>query len=146
MIVDALILSVPGVAVIVGVVLAGGFTNTYRTYPNGTTVVVGNGNTHPAAVLAYILVGVVGLAYFTFFYGSERGQTLGMMAIGISVCDSATGRSIGYWRGLVRILLQDVLAFICFIPAVLNYLWPLWDPRRQCWHDKAVDSVVIEAR
>jgi hypothetical protein len=31
------------------------------------------------------------------------------------------------------------------IPAVLDYLWPLWDRRNQALHDKVVSSVVIKA-
>ena len=29
------------------------------------------------------------------------------------------------------------------LAGMLDLLWPLWDPRRQTLHDKAVDSYVI---
>ena len=30
-------------------------------------------------------------------------------------------------------------------PAYLNYLWPLWDTRRQTWHDKLASTFVVKA-
>ena len=33
-----------------------------------------------------------------------------------------------------------------FVPAFIDGLWPLWDHRRQSWHDKAVRSIVVNAR
>jgi len=29
------------------------------------------------------------------------------------------------------------------IPAILDYLWPLWDRKKQALHDKVVGSVVV---
>ena len=40
-------------------------------------------------------------------------------------------------------LLEYVLAFVFFLPWVLDMLFPLWDRKNQTLHDKAVGSVVI---
>ncbi len=34
---------------------------------------------------------------------------------------------------------------IFVIPALLDYLWPLWDEKKQSLHDKVVGSVVVKA-
>jgi len=81
---------------------------------------------------------VLSVAYFSIFEGS-RGQTLGGMVANVRVVDADTGALIGIpraiWRNLVRIVSGFVLA--------LGYLWMLWDPRKQTWHDKAANSVVV---
>jgi hypothetical protein len=28
---------------------------------------------------------------------------------------------------------------------LLGYLWALWDERKQTWHDKVVNSIVVRA-
>jgi uncharacterized RDD family membrane protein YckC len=45
---------------------------------------------------------LIGAVYFTAFIGSERGQTLGQMALGIRVVGLDNGESIGYVRALIR--------------------------------------------
>ena len=37
-----------------------------------------------------------------------------------------------------------VLWWLLLIPGLLDVLSPLWDGRRQTWHDKAVNSVVVD--
>jgi uncharacterized RDD family membrane protein YckC len=82
---------------------------------------------------------LVSLAYFTVLIGSDRGQTLGQMAMGIRVIDFNGGGSIGYGRALIRWLVSIISALALFI----GYLWMLWDKEKQCWHDKAANDVVV---
>ena len=89
------------------------------------------------------IAAVVVVGYGTVFCGSNRGQTIGMMAVGVRVVDAASGVPIGYWRAFGRALLEYVLAFAFFLPWVLDMLFPLWDRKNQTLHDKAVRSVVI---
>ncbi|HMC42748.1 MAG TPA: RDD family protein [Acidimicrobiales bacterium] len=81
----------------------------------------------------------VGLAYFTYFEGSPSGQTIGKRAMNIRVVDFSTGGSIEYGRAALRYLMRLVSGFVC----LLGYLWMLWDPERQTWHDKVANSVVV---
>jgi uncharacterized RDD family membrane protein YckC len=82
---------------------------------------------------------VVSAVYFTAFIGSERGQTLGQMALGIRVVGLDTGGSIGYGRAFLRWIVSIVSAAVI----LLGYLWMLWDKEKQCWHDKAANDVVV---
>jgi uncharacterized RDD family membrane protein YckC len=84
---------------------------------------------------------VVGIAYFTYFEGGPRGQTLGKRAMGIRVVDLATGGPIGYGRGFVRCLGRNVSGVAVYI----GYLWVLWDREKQAWHDKFAANVVVPA-
>ncbi len=85
-------------------------------------------------------------AYFTFLNGSRRGQTLGKVLLGIATRDAASYGQLGAGRALARSLTQVVLYLLLVVPWVLDGLWPLWDPRRQSWHDKMAGSVVVRAR
>ncbi len=77
-------------------------------------------------------------------HGRERGQTLGKRWLGIRVVADSTGRSIGYGRAFGRYAISVVFG-IFIIPALLDYLWPLWDEKNQALHDKVVGSVVVKA-
>jgi uncharacterized RDD family membrane protein YckC len=83
---------------------------------------------------------LLSLAYFTYFHGST-GQTPGDAALSIRVVDirDNPGQPIGYGRALVRALVSIVSALVF----LLGYLWMLWDPRKQTWHDKAAGCVPV---
>ncbi len=81
-----------------------------------------------------------------FIYGgamlSRRGQTLGKMATGVRVV-APDGGNPGFWRGAFReILGKGISGAICI---VLGYIWMLWDPQQQTWHDKIFDTHVVRA-
>jgi uncharacterized RDD family membrane protein YckC len=79
------------------------------------------------------------LAYFSYFEGGPTGQTIGKRALGIRVIDFKVGGPIGYGRGLLRTVARYLSAIIIF----LGYLWMLWDPEKQTWHDKIAGTVVV---
>ena len=87
----------------------------------------------------YALWTVVGLAYFTYFEGSQSGQTVGKRALGIRVIDYQTGGPIGYGRAFIRWIGRIISALLCY----LGYLWMLWDREKQTWHDKLANDVVV---
>ena len=81
---------------------------------------------------------VASFAYYTWFHG-RTGQTPGDAVFGIRVLDVDTREVIGYGRAFVRCLVSIVSGLV----VVLGYLWMLWDPRKQTWHDKAVSSLPV---
>jgi uncharacterized RDD family membrane protein YckC len=104
-----------------------------------------NGNDHfrfAVDTRGLIVIIVVGALYSGLLIGL-RGQTVGMMAVRVRAVDAQTGGTIGFWRAVGRDLLERVLGFLLFIPLIIDLLYPLWDPRHQTLHDKAVNSVVI---
>jgi uncharacterized RDD family membrane protein YckC len=100
-------------------------------------------------VIYVIIFGVqllTGALYFTLLIGSRRGQTVGMMALGIAVRDSVSDRSVGYGHAFLRWLVYTALSIPFGIPAFVDCLAPLWDRRRQAWHDHAAGSLVVDLR
>jgi len=84
--------------------------------------------------------------YFGVLNGSQKGQTVGKMALGIAVRDRRTGLKIGFWRALGRSLIMTVFYLVLVVPYLLDNLWPLWDNRRQAWHDKIAGSIVVDLK
>jgi uncharacterized RDD family membrane protein YckC len=92
----------------------------------------------------FVLASIPFVLYYGIMNGSKRGQTLGKMALSIVVRDARTGGPIGFWRGVGRYAITIVFYLVLFIPYLIDNLSPLWDTRRQAWHDKVVHSVVVD--
>lgn len=95
-----------------------------------------------AAIVAYPLWLVVNIAYFVYYEGGPTGQTIGKKALNIRVIDINGGGPIGGSRAFVRWLVEIPSGFVIY----LGYLWMLWDPQKQTWHDKAAKTVVVPVR
>jgi uncharacterized RDD family membrane protein YckC len=86
------------------------------------------------------LIGLVlNFAYFGFFEGGPAGQTPGKKVCGIRVVRAADGGPLGWSTALFRHLCSYVSAVACLI----GYLWMLWDPEKQTWHDKCSGTLEV---
>lgn len=87
---------------------------------------------------------VIDLAYWGYFL-SSRGQSIGMMPFNIKVQDANTGGPISFWRGVLRgFVFHLELGFCVCIVGLIGLLWPFWDARKQAWHDKAANTIVVQ--
>jgi len=103
--------------------------------PKDKTISYFNLDSNYITVLSFI----VGSLYYIYFIGS-RGQTPGKMLLRIKVVKLETYEVPGYFKAFVREIIGKVISSIFLI---LGYLWMLWDPKKQTWHDKLVGTVVI---
>jgi uncharacterized RDD family membrane protein YckC len=113
---------------------------------DSTTSSTSSANVAAGVVALIVLAALPNLLYAGIMNGSRRGQTLGKMAMGIAVRDARTGGKIGTWRGIGRYAITIVFDVLFVIPYLLDSLAPLWDGRRQAWHDRVVHSVVVDVR
>jgi uncharacterized RDD family membrane protein YckC len=106
-------------------------------------------------VIAGLITFIIDLGYFAFLNGGEKGQTIGMMALGITVRDTNTGRPIDPQRAGLRIFILypgillrwiPVLGAIAGVYTIVAGLSPLWDSKREGWHDKVAKTTVIKVR
>jgi uncharacterized RDD family membrane protein YckC len=99
----------------------------------------------PSPVLFFAL-GVPGLLLAfvcaALFDGGEKGATPGKRIVGIRVTDADGGGAIGYRRGFVRRLGYGLGGLVLYV----GWLWMLGDERRQAWHDKLANTVVVRTR
>ena len=90
----------------------------------------------------YYLIVLAGFVAAVLYYGfleGRTGQTIGKRALGITVLDAHTGTPIGVGRAIGRYFGRILSGIAC----LLGYLWMLWDPNKQTWHDKIVSSYVV---
>ncbi|MFF0818468.1 RDD family protein [Rhodococcus sp. NPDC003318] len=116
-------------------------TVTYRGeyYVESTSELTGVSGAGIAVMVVGILLAVALLVWNMVFRQGRTGQSVAKSWLGIAVVREVDGRPLGAGMAFVRWLLLAVLGELCF----LNFLWPLWDARRRCWHDMIVSSVVI---
>ena len=119
---------------------------------------------HDHAVALAVPGLVVGLLYFALLL-RWKGATVGMLATGLRVrLRERPGRLpwrtiavrvlvlyafnlallVGLLSGSTAVLVLLLVAALLF--QVLNYLWPLWDSKRQALHDKAARTNVVRVR
>jgi uncharacterized RDD family membrane protein YckC len=107
-------------------------------------LIVGAASGSDVGIVVGVLVYLVGmLVYYTVAHGSARGQTVGKMVLGIAVRSDGGSRA-GYGQAFGRVLLMWILQFIGILQ-ILNFLWPLWDKKKQAWHDKVAHTIVVRA-
>ena len=139
-IIDSMII---GVAFFIVISIIGAATRNSQTSTSSSQT-TSAGQLAVGFIAIFFLLAIPYLLYYGIMNGSKRGQTLGKMALNIAVRDARTGGPIGFWRGVGRYAITVVFYILLFIPYVIDNLSPLWDTRRQAWHDKVVHSVVVE--
>ena len=106
--------------------------------PCDTLTSVGAAMVLGGAALAALLI----CGYYSFLIG-KKGRTLGQRIAGLRVVDDTSGQPIGVLRAFGRFLAAFFLSRWCLY---LGYLWMLWDPAKQTWHDKITRARVISSR
>jgi uncharacterized RDD family membrane protein YckC len=93
------------------------------------------------------LVIVMGLTVLLFVLNfvvlaGREGQSAGMRILGIRIA-RVDGRPFTTKDAAVRHLVGYPLSVAAFF---LGFLWMLWDPRQQGWHDKLARTIVVMSR
>lgn len=79
----------------------------------------------------------LGMAYYAWFL-TWRGTTPGGLIFRLRVIRT-DGRPLDRSTALVR----SAGAVLSLLALGLGWLWPLWDPDRQTWHDRLAGTVVV---
>jgi uncharacterized RDD family membrane protein YckC len=125
----------------------GAFHRTTSQVVTNNGMLTNHGITYGVHGVGFVVHGALVLLYGMLFIGSRRGQTLGMMAVGIRcVRADLDMASVGHAKALLRAFVEYVLALALFIPWAIDMLFPLWDGQNQTIHDKAARSLVVLAR
>jgi uncharacterized RDD family membrane protein YckC len=102
--------------------------------PNGIIYVVFDGGP-----LANLINFIIGAAYAIYFW-SSTGQTPGKSVMKLKVVHADGGNILTPGQAIVRYIAQIISA----IPLALGYLWVIWDPKHEAWHDKIATTKVIK--
>ena len=131
-----------GASIVDGIILAIPTNLLSVAVSAGSTGAFAGASLSPGASAGVTLINTaIAVAYYGYFEGT-RGQTVGKMALGIKVVDVDNGDLIGVPRAIGRYF----ASWLSGLAVGLGYLWMLWDPRKQTWHDKLARSVVIRTQ
>jgi uncharacterized RDD family membrane protein YckC len=93
-------------------------------------------------VIGLVLLLIGSIVFFVLWMRKlGRGQSWGQKAVGISLVGRDAGRPIGGGKAFLRYIVASLISGALF---GLGYLWMLWDRDKQCWHDKIMNTVVVE--
>lgn len=89
--------------------------------------------------LTTMLFGLSGYTVFALWFLAQ-GKTPGKWLVNVRVIDKSTGGNPGLGRMLVREIVGKIASGLFF---GVGYFWAIWDPARQCWHDKIAGTLVV---
>lgn len=108
-----------------------GYGYGYGTHSQGTS----------AAMIISLLLGAgYVVAQLVFF---SKSSTIGKYALGLQVVSSKDGEPIGFWMMLFREWFVKQASGAVFL---LGYIWILIDERNRGWHDKILDTYVVDLK
>jgi uncharacterized RDD family membrane protein YckC len=156
-IIDGLLISL--VVLVIGFPLVRDLGDQFRVYFDQVQAATEAGRSTPDAssfttnVLAIalkltVLQLIVGAIYIIPMI-KLRGATLGKMATGIRVRPMNAEGLPTWGQSVLRFVGFQVLAAVPQIGSLyglIDVLWCLWDPRRQCLHDKIASTAVVYRR
>ena len=86
------------------------------------------------------LTTLIGIAYIVGLWTYWGGQTIGKKAMGIKVV-----KADGTPFGLVPAIIRYVGYIVSAVVILLGFIWILFDPNKQGWHDKIAGTYVVKA-
>ncbi|MEK6303672.1 MAG: RDD family protein [Acidobacteriota bacterium] len=92
-------------------------------------------------LIVTVLTALLFVLNFVALAGSN-GQSAGMRILGIYIV-RVDGRPFSMKDAVLRHLVGYPLSMLAFF---LGFLWVLWDPRQQGWHDKIARTIVVMSK
>lgn len=93
------------------------------------------------AVFIVVLAAIAYIVLECYFF--SRSQTIGKAILGMRVISSIDGKPIGFWKMLLREVIVKLASSSVFC---LGYIWILIDDKNRGWHDKILDTYVIDIK
>lgn len=88
-------------------------------------------------LVSYVLPAVAVIAFWLY-----KRATPGKMAVSAQVVDAETGNTLSTGQAIGRYFAY----IIATLPLGLGFIWVVFDPRKQGWHDKLAGTVVVRKR
>ena len=132
--------------VILGVIAGGvqGLASDRTCTPSGSSMVVCTEQiSSVGALVAYVLGGLLPLAYVIWNFGYRQGTTgssVGKSVMKFKVVSEASGLPVGFGMSLLREILHGVFDAMLL---GIGYLFPLISAKRQTFTDKIVSTVCL---
>jgi uncharacterized RDD family membrane protein YckC len=121
-----------------------GSIETYDRADGTTGADVTNGGLLALGIIIAVIGIILGFLYepvLTARKGPNNGQTPGRQVAKIRITN-LQGGPISTGQAWGRSLFKSFISGSIFY---LGYLWMLWDPMKQAWHDKVANTLVLRA-
>lgn len=96
---------------------------------------------------AAVLVGMVSLLLIAYvvveFVFYAKGKSIGKAILGMQVVSSTDGKPFRFWKMVFRECIVKAASGSAF---GLGYIWVLIDEKNRSWHDKILDSYVVDLK
>jgi uncharacterized RDD family membrane protein YckC len=100
-----------------------------------------------AYITATTVAGLVVTGAYEVTMTKLKGATLGKLALGLRIRPlAAEAAGLSWGQALVRWAVMIVPSYACGLWGFVDSLWCLWDPTRQCVHDKPAKTLVVTTR
>lgn len=86
-----------------------------------------------------VLLQVISLVFYVVFWVKFAG-TPGKRILKLKVLDADTGENLTVGKAIIRY----VVYVISYIALLIGLIWVAFDKKKQGWHDKAANSVVVK--
>lgn len=93
------------------------------------------------ALLACMLIYIAYIVVQLIFY--SKSKTIGKAILGMQVISSKNGEPVDFWVMLLREWFAKKASKVVFC---LGFIWILIDDRNRGWHDKIMDTYVIDLK
>jgi uncharacterized RDD family membrane protein YckC len=104
------------------------------------TMLLGGVLGEAGSMVAIVIQIAISVGYWVF-YQEKMGQTVGKKVMKIKVVDAS-----GNLPPVGTLFLREIVGkFVSGIILGIGYLWMLWDPKKQCLHDKIATTYVVKA-
>ena len=129
------------------------FTSKVDPASGEITIFDGDKNVTPAGFIDGLIIGVIpgmvfkengnvlsfllGLGYSVWML-SNYSATVGMMVLKIKITKESGGKIT--YKGATLRYFASILSGIAL---GIGYLWMIWDPKKQTWHDRIAKTVVV---
>lgn len=100
---------------------------------------------HLGGIIASIVIAVLLLIAYTIaqLIMYSKSKTIGKAILDLQVVSSSDGNPIGFWKMLFREwFVKKASASVFF----LGYIWVLVDDKNRSWHDKVLDTYVVDLK
>ena len=86
-----------------------------------------------------LITSLLFFAYTVIMYAEYNGQTVGKRVAGIKVV-MEDGSKLTYGKTILR----EIGAYTSAGIFLLGYFWVIWDAKKQGWHDKIAQTLVVK--
>lgn len=99
---------------------------------------LGDGAARTALILSLLMIAYMVIEFILY----ARAQSIGKLILGLQVVSSKDGKAQGFWRMVFReVIVKNASSFL-----LLGFLWILIDERNRGWHDKILDTYVVDLK